>query len=163
MSFRVSTLAAVAYVGLLAAGCEDTDRPSSSRDRDHDGIADRYDRRPDADDRRDDDVIISRDRDRARDRDLDRDRDLRGLAEIPRDAVRVEQGVGETLRYDADRDGRIYVYDQDDDRVVYQGKLYGGEDFVIDPDRDVLSVNGKRLDDINLRAKHRYRLYFMRD
>src|SRR5918993_219371 len=78
-------------------------------------------------------------------RDRDRDRDGGGLDETPRDAVRVEEGVGRTLRYEADRDGRVYVYDEDDDRVVYSGNVYRGEDFVVDPDADVLSVNGKRL------------------
>ena len=77
--------------------------------------------------------------------------------------MRVEQGTGKTLRYDAERDGRVYVYDEDDDRVVYTGRLYRGEEFVADPDRDLLAVNGKRLDDVNLRSAHRYRVYFMRN
>jgi hypothetical protein len=157
--FAIATLAVAAF---LIAGCAEDDKDTlSDRDQDHDGIADRYDRHPRDDDRLDD--RISRDR---RDQDLDTrdlDRDRRGLDDIPRDAVRVEEGVGQTLRYEAERDGRVYVYDEDDDRVVYSGKLYRGEDFVADPDRDVLSVNGKRLNDVNLRAKHRYRVYFGRD
>ena len=157
-----SLLSAMTLAAMLALGCEDSDRSTSgsTRDRDGDGISDTYDRRPSDDDNlsrtdpRDDDVV-GRSPDRARDR--------RGLAEIPRDAVKVEEGVGESLRYEADREGRVYVYDEDDDRVVYSGKLYRGEQFVVDPKEDVLSAGGKRLDDVNLRAAHRYRLYFMRD
>ena|SRR5687767_3134955 len=158
--FAVATLVIAAF---LIAGCSEDDKDAlKENDRDRDGIADRYDRRPNSDDRYDRDDRISQDpRDRDLDRDLDRNR--RGLDDIPRDAVRVEEGVGDVLRYEAERDGRVYVYDEDDDRVVYSGKVYRGEDFVADPDRDVLSVNGKRLDDVNLRAKHRYRVYFMRD
>jgi hypothetical protein len=161
MNLFKPTFAALALTALLAAGCEDTDSSSTTRDRDRDGISDRYDRRPNSDDRLDDDTIIGRDR--RRDRDLDRDRLRRGLDEIPRDAVRVEQGTGKTLRYEAERDGRVFVYDEDDDRVVYTGKLYKGEEFIADPDRDLLAVNGKRLDDVNLRSAHRYRVYFMRN
>jgi hypothetical protein len=166
MTARKPILAAVALAMSLAIGCEDTDDSSTStrRDRDGDGIADRYDRYPNSDDRRDGDVILSRERyDRDRDLDGDLDRTSRtrpGLSEIPRDATQVREGEGRTIRYEATRDGRVYVYDEDDDRVVYSGKLFRGENFVADPDRDVLSVNGKRLDDINLRSAHRYRIYF---
>ena len=156
MNLRKPAFAAVALAALFAAGCEESDSSSTTRDRDRDGISDRYDRRPTSDDRLDDDVVIGRNR-------SDRDRDRRGLSEIPRDAVRVEQGTGKALRYEAERDGRVYVYDEDDDRVVYTGKLYRGEEFVADPDRDLLAVNGKRLDDVNLRSAHRYRVYFMRN
>lgn len=155
-----SMLAALAAAMILAIGCEAPDKSRSTprRDRDGDGISDRYDRRPSDDLRRDDpraDDVIGRDPDRTLDR--------RGLSEIPRDAVKVEEGVGEALRYEPDRDGRVYVYDEDDDRVVYSGNLYRGEQFIVDPESDVLSAGGKRLDDVNLRAQHRYRLYFMRD
>lgn len=159
------TLAALAMAMALGAGCEDGSGSSTSprRDRDGDGISDKYDRKPSDDnlrrsDPREDDVV-GRDPDRVGGRAPAR----RGLSEIPRDAVKVEEGVGDPLRYEADRDGRVYVYDEDDDRVVYSGKLYRDEQFVADPASDVLSVGGKRLGDVNLRAQHRYRLYFMRD
>jgi hypothetical protein len=160
------TLAALAVVMTLAVGCEDSDSSSTSsrRDRDGDGISDRYDRKPTDDnlrrsDPRDDDVV-GRTPDRAR-RDTTLARDVpRGL---PRDVVKVDEGVGDPLRYEAERDGHVYVYDEDDDRIVYDGKLYRGEQFIVDPESDVLSAGGKRLDDVNLRAQHRYRLYFARD
>jgi hypothetical protein len=157
------SLAALVLSIPLASGCADDDHSKTRRDRDHDGIADRYDRHPDRADRGDDVIGRDRVRDRDLDRPRDRDRDRRGLDDIPRDAVRVEEGEGHRLRYRAEHDGRVYVYDEDDDRVVYTGKLYRDEDFLADPERDVLSVNGKRLDDINLRAAHRYRVYFMRN
>ena len=162
---RKPLLAAVALAMSLAIGCEDTDDRSTStrRDRDGDGIADRYDRSPNRSERPDDDVILSRDRDSDRDLDRDLDRTRPGLSEIPRDATQVREGEGRAIRYEATRDGRVYVYDEDDDRVVYTGKLYRGEEFVADPDRDLLAVNGKRLDDVNLRSAHRYRVYFMRN
>jgi hypothetical protein len=165
-----SLFLSAALAATLAAGCadDDADRSTSARrDRDRDGIADRYDRRPDRASRRDDDVILSRDRISDRDRLSDRDRvtlDLRGLSEIPRDAKRVDEArTGEPVRYTALNDGRVYLYDEVDDRVVYSGKVYRDEAFVADPERDMLSVNGKRLADVNLRAGHAYRLYFLRN
>lgn len=180
MSIRFPSMVAVlAVAASLTAGCEELGLGSSSSgssssrtrsDRDRDGISDRYDRSPTrADDRlSDDEAILTRRRDSDLDRTSSRDRvrddrDLRGLSDVPRDAVRVEEGEGQTLRYEAARDGRVYVYDEDDDRVVYTGKLYRGERFIADPDKDVLSVNGKRLGDVNLRSAHRYRVYFARD
>jgi hypothetical protein len=162
MTFRTPSFAAALLAGtLLVGGCESD---SKSHDSDHDGIADKYDRRPNSPSRKDDDVI-SRDPLDRRDDTLDRaSSDRRGLDDVPRDAVRVDSGTGmDVLRYPARRDGRIYVYDQTDDRVVYKGKLNGGEEFVMDPSRDVLSVNGKRLEDVSLRERHVYRVYFMRD
>ena len=151
------SVAALAVAAVLASGCEsDEDRFQTRRDRDGDGISDRYDPNPRRDDVRRDDAVLSRDRD------LDRGR-LRGLDDIPRDSQRVDTAEGSSIRYEAKRDGKVYLYDEDDDRVVYSGKLFRDERFVADPDEDELSVNGKKLGDVNLRAKHRYRLYFMRD
>lgn len=157
---RLALAAAVILAGGVVAGCEeDDDKYSTKRDRDGDGIADRYDREPTRDARRDDrlddddDAVISRDR-------VGSDR-LRGLDEIPRDAVRVDTGTGTKLSYDPKRDGRVFLYDEDDDRVVYSGRVYRDEDFSADPDDDELLVNGKKIDEVNLRAKHRYRLYFL--
>ena len=168
-----SMLTAFALTATLAAGCESLGGSSSSsrrdreRDVDRDGISDRYDRRTDDGDYRRSDPrdgdVVGRDPARRGDSTVARDRDLRGLSQIPRDAVKVEEGVGDALRYEAERDGRVYVYDEDDDAVVYKGTLERGEEFVVDPEADVLSADGRRVGDVNLRAAHRYRLYFMRD
>jgi hypothetical protein len=160
MTFRKPTLAAGVLAALLAVGCDDNSKSSSSstHDRDRDGIADKYDRHPNTNDRLDDDVIIGRDRSDRRD-------SRRGLDEIPRDAIRVnvEEGEGQRLRHKPQRNGRIYVYDENNDRVVYDSRLDRGEEFILDPDKDVLTVDGKRISNFNVSAKHRYRLYFLRD
>jgi hypothetical protein len=171
-----SMLTAFALAAMLAAGCEGLGGSSSSssrrdreRDADRDGISDRYDRRTGEDDLRRSDPrdgdVVGRDPDRRRDADdeLTLSRGARVPRGVPADAVKVEEGVGDPLRYEADREGRVYVYDEDDDAVVYKGTLYRGEEFVVDPEADVLSAGGKRVGDVNLRAGHRYRLYFMRD
>jgi hypothetical protein len=162
MTFRKPTLAAGVLAALLAVGCDDNDKSStsSSRDRDRDGVADKYDRHPNSSDRLDDDVVIGRDRDRL-DR-VDRAGSTRGLDEIPRDALRVHLEDPDHLRHKPDHDGRIYVFDEDADRVVYDGRLKRGENFVAEPGKDAVTIDGKRIGNANLNAKHHYRLYFLR-
>jgi len=91
-----------------------------------------------------------------------RDSDLRGLADLPKDAVRVDQGRAR-LHYTADRDGHIYLFDENDDRVIYSGKIQKGQDFIVEPDREVMLLNGKSFDDVRLRSGDHYRVYFLRD
>jgi hypothetical protein len=133
MTFRKPTLAAGVLAALLAVGCDDNDKSSTSSTHDRD----RLDR-------------------------TERVGGLRGLDEIPRDAVRVNLEDPDRLRHKPERDGRIFVYDEDDDRVVYDGKLYRGEAFIADPAKDAVTVDGKRVGDAKLRSNHRYRLYFLR-
>lgn len=120
---------------------------------------------------------ISRDRDRDTDlrRDRDRDRDdivisgdasdgARGLDAIPKRAVRIDQGRGASeVTYKARRDGTLYVYDVDDERIVWQGTLRDGERFILDPIDGVALVDGKRVLDRDLRPRHVFRLYFAED
>jgi hypothetical protein len=144
-----------AVATVFAIGCEDTDKTIDDRDRD--GIADKYDRRPDRATRRDADVPLDRRHD-----DL-RDRDLRGMAEVPRDARRVDLGDGPRVTYHADRSGRVYLYDVDADRVIYSDNVRRGDEVVADPDRGSLELNDRRLSDVTLPERHAYRLYFLPD
>src|SRR3954453_19035476 len=105
MSKGKSTLIVCAVAAAFAIGCEDSDK--TIKDRDHDGIADKYDRHPDRATKRQDDVLVGPRRDDVR------DRDLRGLDEVPRDARRVDLGDGPRVVYNADRSGKVYLYDVD--------------------------------------------------
>src|SRR5688572_21123166 len=107
MTRSTLSVATLALAVVLATGCEnEDDKYETRRDRDGDGISDRYDKNPTRDDVRDDAVL-------SRDRDLDRGR-TRGLDDIPRDAQRVDTAEGSSIRYEAKRDGRVYLYDEDD-------------------------------------------------
>jgi hypothetical protein len=126
------------------------------KDRDHDGIADKYDRHPDRASKRDTDV-------RTDSRDDLRNRDLRGLNEIPRDARRVDLGSGPRLTYHADKAGRVYLYDRDADRVVYSEKVRRGDEVLVDPDRNLIQLNGRDLRDTDIPARHLYEMYYLAD
>jgi hypothetical protein len=153
MAKRTSMLMVCAIAAAFAIGCEDTDK-DLKKDRDHDGIADKYDRHPDRATKRDTDVLVDRPDDL-------RDRDLRGLSEIPRDARRVDLGAGPRLTYHADHAGRVYLYDRDADRVVYSEKVRRGDEILVDPDRNVIELNGRALRDTDIPARHLYQMYYL--
>jgi hypothetical protein len=89
-------------------------------------------------------------------------RQSRGMNEVPADAVAVDRGNGADLRYEAPGDGAVYVFDEDDDRVVYIGRLQARERFVFDPADDRATVDGKTVLRSDLSPRHRYQLYFDR-
>ena len=154
MYFRITASLFIALAMFAIPACSDLD-DDSDRDRDDQVRSDR----------------ISRDRDRDRyEDDYDRDRYDRATRDrrsdaygVPRGAVVVEEGDGKTLKHKPAHAGRAYLYDEDDDRVVYDVRLRPNESLVIDPDADSIKVDGARDAKVNLRAKHRYRLYYLRD
>ena len=155
----------------LLAGCEsggifggDDDNDSrdrvSRRDRDDRVIG----RDPDRDIDRDRDPIVVADR-RDSDPVLDIDPDDRrgsGLDSIPRSAQRVDRGEGtDVLSFRADDDGTLYVYDRDDDRVLWSGPISRDERFMLDAENNEATINGRRILDRDLRVRHQFRLYFV--
>ena len=95
------------------------------------------------------------------DGDDDDDDDRRGRDAIPRDARLVTEGKG-SLEYKAPRDGRIYLYDPDLDKVIYSGALYRDEVFAVQPDRNRVQIDGKTVKDKIMKKKHAHRVYFLR-
>ena len=86
-----------------------------------------------------------------------------GPIKLPSDARRIAEGVGGTrLVHRPLREGTIYVQDKSDGKVIYSGPVRAGDNVVIDPRADALTVN-----DIQVRAgpklnaDHAYRLYFV--
>ena len=146
---------------LVAPGCE-SNNEDEVRDKDLERIARRdRQRQRDRDLDRDLDPIVARDRDRDRDRLDDRVTDRRpGMREIPTDAVAVDTGEGERLQYEPNRDGVLYVYDADDDRVVYVGRVREREQFRLDPAGNRALINSRVVFRSDLNPRHRYRLYF---
>jgi hypothetical protein len=148
-------LAAITIVGCVAAGCNSAEKDQEKKDRRE---ARRLERQRDRErDRGVDPVIGRRNPDR-----LDRDtrpRATRGIDEIPTSASRVDEGNGPRLTYSPRRDGTLYVYDADDDRLVYSGGVRADDRFSLDP-ADRATVNGRTVLGTNLNPNHRYRIYF---
>jgi hypothetical protein len=133
-----------AVLGLATlAGCSAFE---SDSDKDRDS-SDRVSRS-----RRDEDVVLSGDRD------VDRDRDA--ATKVPKDARVVDSGSG-SLSYSARYDGSVYLYDEDARTVVWDARLRDGDRVSVDPDRNRIELNGRSGSNIDLKSGHRFRLYFL--
>jgi hypothetical protein len=148
MNKTTRTLTLLAVVGSLGAGCSSTgNHHDKSNDKDRDGIPNRADRHPNRPDLPAGDVRYDRD----------------GLRGIPRDAIRLEKDEGPEMRVRPNQDGRIFVYDPRADRIDYEGRLRAKEEFIAVPDRDSITIDGRRVESARLSPKARYELYFLRD
>jgi len=144
-------VAALAGASFAAVGCSDNKSDkhhNGTSDRGHGGVADKSDPR------------------------TDRPEDYRGTAgrygggldSIPREAERLTNDEGNEMHVRPNVNGRLYIYDDRDDRIVYEGPLRRHEELVAIPDRGTLTIDNKRLDEnIRWNPKAHYRLYFLRD
>jgi len=111
-----------------------------------------------------------RDRDRGRvsrddryDRDHDRSPSVSSRATsagVASDATRVESGSGQTMSWKASRDGMVYVYDVDNDRMAYSGRIRSGDQIVVNPDTNRINVGDQRVSNRDLAARSRYEIFF---
>ena len=156
MSLRIRWCASVVIVVaacIAGGGCdsENTDRDAQKRQKRLDRQERRERDRAQASDTQAPDPVIGR-----------RDRSVRGLDEVPTTATRVDEGTGPRLTYAPTRDGTLYVYDVDDDRVVFSTRVRQDERFVLDPDANRATLDGQTVLGTGLVPRHRYRLYFDR-
>ena len=82
--------------------------------------------------------------------------------QVPVDAQLLVQG-NENLTYTAQKDGDIYVYDSNDRKLLYSGKIEKGQTISIDPDDDRIMVDGKLALEKDIHAGNRHRIYFQAD
>ena len=78
---------------------------------------------------------------------------------IPKGAVMVKEGAGE-ISHKADSDGQIWVYDKDDDRLVYEKRVNRKDELIVDARDNRLTLNGKRETNRDLKSNHMHRIYF---
>lgn len=105
------------------------------------------------------DQVIGRNRDR---RPVDDERASRGLDDVPATASRVDEGDGPRRTYSPTRDGTLYVYDADDQRVIFSTRVRADERFVLNPEAGRATLDGRTVLGTGLSARNRYRLYFDR-
>jgi hypothetical protein len=149
MTKTTKTLTLLAVVASLGVGCSENDNHHDrSRDKDRDGIPNRADPHPNRPDLPAGGVY---------------DRDRGGMRGIPRDAIRLEKDEGPEMRVRPNQDGRIFVYDPRADRIAYEGRLRAKEEFIAVPDRDSITIDGRRVEGARLTSRDRYELYFLRD
>lgn len=81
-------------------------------------------------------------------------------SDLPRSADRMARGRGDISINEAPRNGRVYVYDEDERRVLYSCDISRGNSFQIFPDRGYVNLNSRRQADVRFRRGNTYGLYF---
>lgn len=149
-------LALALGVGMVA-GCDmfngDDDDDDALSTRSGDRYSDRYDSRGGA--------VIGNDRDSDR---YDSSRTASGLdrdSGIPAGAQIVGEMDGPNITYRAREDGRVYIFDNNDQKLVWSGRLRDGERFVLQPGRHEATINGSPVGLPKLGSGHGFTLYFM--
>ncbi len=78
---------------------------------------------------------------------------------LPGDAKVVAEGPGE-LTYQAKDDGRLFLFDVDDNLVVAAPHVRAGQKFNLSPDSATATLDGRKMVEQGLKKNQSYRLYF---
>ncbi|HEV2295388.1 MAG TPA: hypothetical protein VGR35_16175 [Tepidisphaeraceae bacterium] len=84
------------------------------------------------------------------------------VEQVPANA-RMEMQGDRQLAYTAQRNGEIYVYDFDDETLLYRGKVEKGQVVTVDPDEDKIMIDNKLALEKDIHAGNRHRIYFVPD
>lgn len=91
----------------------------------------------------------------------DRQSDNDRYDEVPQSAERLVVGGGE-LSASARHNGRLFVYDENDKRVMYSQRVRKNDRITLSPDRNRITIDGTSYE-VELSRKHGHRLYLERD
>jgi len=79
---------------------------------------------------------------------------------IPQGADVVREGHGK-LKWTADLDGTIFVYDSDKKEIRYEGPVRHGEEVVVHPEEDRIYVATRPVYEQNMEKKDWHKIYFI--
>jgi len=79
---------------------------------------------------------------------------------VPSTATLMSEGNGERVAFMPTQYGRVYVSDQTDDKILYQGEVDRGDTIEVRPREDRIMVGGRITSDRPLDDGHRYRIFF---
>jgi hypothetical protein len=87
-------------------------------------------------------------------------RNIARPANVPTDARLTGEGA-QRMMYTAEGDGTIWVVDVPNNIVIYSGRVARGDQVVVDPDANNLTVNGSKVSDQKLLPDVSRRIFFM--
>ena len=97
--------------------------------------------------------------DRDRDRHPARTARLSIPSALPSDATLMTTGDA-NLRFKPTTDGRVFIYDRETDKLLYQGQVSRGEVVEVDSRSNRILVGGNTASELNLRPGHDKEIYF---
>ena len=77
---------------------------------------------------------------------------------VPRDAVMLQEGPG-SIGIRARNNGTVYLFDIEDQRVVWSGQIRDGDRFSLDADADTAALNGRSVYHDESVRRHRHRIF----
>jgi hypothetical protein len=81
---------------------------------------------------------------------------------LPRDADLVREGV-ERVRWTADLNGEVYVYDVQAERIDYTGSIRRNQEIVVEPGSDRVLIDGRVVQQANLNRNNQHQIFFARE
>lgn len=78
---------------------------------------------------------------------------------VPEDAKMVAEGPGE-LSFQVTEDGRLFIFDDEDQAVITTRRVRAGQEFVLSPDSNTGTLDGRQVIKQDLKKKHSHKLYF---
>jgi len=79
---------------------------------------------------------------------------------VPATANIMSEGNGDRVSFTANNYGRVYITDQADQRILYQGEVRPGDAVEVNAREDRLTVAGRTVFDKPLDDGHQFRIYF---
>lgn len=82
--------------------------------------------------------------------------------EIPSDAMMTTEG-DKVLSQRFTEPGMVYVFDRNDNKMVYSGRVKAGETITVEPDKDRISISGHTVYDKDINDFDTRRIFFEPD
>jgi hypothetical protein len=79
---------------------------------------------------------------------------------VPSTATLMSEGNGDRIAFMSTHFGRVYVSDQTDDKILYQGEVQRGDTVEVRPKEDRIMIGGRITSDRPLDDGHQYRIFF---
>ena len=79
---------------------------------------------------------------------------------MPQAADCVAEGH-EKVKWTADMDGEVWVFDKDKNNIRWSGPVRRGDDVIVQPDRDKIYVAGRNVHQGNLEKHSWHKIYFV--
>ncbi|MBC8107881.1 MAG: hypothetical protein H7Z14_14935 [Anaerolineae bacterium] len=80
-------------------------------------------------------------------------------ASIPPDATLQTEGQKQ-LTFRASEPGTVYIYNRNDDKIVYSGDIGRGETIAVDPDKNRITLDGRTVLEKGLDHNETLRVFF---
>lgn len=79
--------------------------------------------------------------------------------QIPADATLMTEGQ-KSLTFRATEPGTVYVYNRNDNKMVYSGEMEGGQSLSVDPERNRITIDGRTVLEKGLDNNQTLRVFY---